>query len=90
MRNRNTTFLMLGWDHYGLDKKCTGTPYAELLFLHPIGFKGHIAHSGVSGARNGNTLFSFSGATGTDSIKNVLGHVTLNLCFCIRWDLRVT
>jgi hypothetical protein len=50
MRNRNTTFFMLGWDHYGLDKKCTGTPYAELLFLHPIGFVGHIAHSGVSGA----------------------------------------
>jgi hypothetical protein len=30
------------------------------------------------------------GGTGTDSTKFALGYLTLNLCFCIRWDLCVT
>jgi hypothetical protein len=29
-------------------------------------------------------------ASGTDSRKSVMGHITPNLCFCIRWDLQVT
>jgi hypothetical protein len=55
-----------------------------------LGFVGHVVHSGASEARNGNAQFSYSGGIGMDSTKNVLGHVTLNLCFCIRWDLQVT
>jgi hypothetical protein len=34
--------------------------------------------------------FSCSGGTGMDSIKSAKGHVTLNLSFCILWDLPVT
>jgi hypothetical protein len=33
--------------------------------------------------------FSCSGGTSTDSTKSTLGHFTPNLCFCIRWYLRV-
>jgi hypothetical protein len=34
--------------------------------------------------------FSCSGGPGVVSIKSVLGHIKPNMCFCIRWDLRVT
>jgi hypothetical protein len=34
--------------------------------------------------------FSCSGGTGMDFTKSVVGHITPNLCFCIRWDLQVT
>jgi hypothetical protein len=34
--------------------------------------------------------FSCSGGTDTDSTKYALGHVTLNVYYCIRWDLWVT
>jgi hypothetical protein len=49
---------MLGWDRYGLYKKCAGTHYAELVFLHRVGFAGHVVHSSVSGARNVDALHS--------------------------------
>jgi hypothetical protein len=33
--------------------------------------------------------FSCLGGIGTDSLKSMSGHDTLNLCFSIRWDLWV-
>jgi hypothetical protein len=48
---------MLGWDQYGFDKKCIGTRYAELSFLHPVGSVGHVVHYGASEAQNIDTLF---------------------------------
>jgi hypothetical protein len=43
-------FFMLGWDRYRFDKKHTGTPYIKLVFLHLVGFPGHIVHSGAFAA----------------------------------------
>jgi hypothetical protein len=67
-----------------------GTPWAEHVFLNPVGSAGHVVHSSVSGAQNVDAEFLSSGGTSTDSTKSVSGHVMPNLCFCIRWDLRVT
>jgi hypothetical protein len=41
---------MLRWDRYGFGKKHAGTPYAELVLLHPMEFVRHIVHSGASRA----------------------------------------
>jgi hypothetical protein len=71
-------------------KMCSRKCYVKHVFLHPVGSPSHIAHSGASGARNIDTLYSNSGGTGKDMRKSALGEVTPNLCFRIRWDLRVT
>jgi hypothetical protein len=89
-QNVATLFFMLGWVQYGFDNKRYGTRYTELMFLHLVGYAGHIVYSGVFRVRNVNTLFSGVGGTGTDWTKSEPGHVTSNLYFCIRWDLRVT
>jgi hypothetical protein len=38
-------------------KKCTGTRYAELVFLFPVRYVGHVVHCGTSGTRNIDALF---------------------------------
>jgi hypothetical protein len=37
---------MLRWNQYAFHKKCVGTRYAELVFLHPVRSAGHVVHSG--------------------------------------------
>jgi hypothetical protein len=54
-------FFMVGWDYNGFDKNHTGTRYAELVFLEPVGFVGHVVHSGASGTQNVVTLFFMLG-----------------------------
>jgi hypothetical protein len=41
---------MLKWDRYGFPKKHVGTRYAKLMFLHLVGYVGHMVHSRTSGA----------------------------------------
>jgi hypothetical protein len=41
----------------GFPKRCTGTRYAELVFLFLVGYEGHVVHYGIFGARNIDALF---------------------------------
>jgi hypothetical protein len=56
MKCRHTLF-MLWWARFRSDKKCAGTRYAELVFLHTVGSTCHVVCSGVSGMRNVDALF---------------------------------
>jgi hypothetical protein len=49
-RNVDALFFTRGSDRYGYDKNRTGTRYAELVFLHPVGSVGHVVQSGASRA----------------------------------------
>jgi hypothetical protein len=54
---RRRIIFMLGWNWYGFNKKRVGTCYATLVFLHPVGFAGHVVQSGASGVPNVDALF---------------------------------
>jgi hypothetical protein len=60
-RNVETLFCSLGWDQYRFDRKHAGTCYAEVVFLHPVGYAGHIVHSIMSGHETPMHYFSSSG-----------------------------
>jgi hypothetical protein len=42
---------------YRFDIKRVVTCYTKLVFLHPVGYAGHVVHSSSSGARNVDALF---------------------------------
>jgi hypothetical protein len=48
--NFDALFFVLGQDWNGFHKKHVRKSYIELLFLHPLGYVGHLVHSGASGA----------------------------------------
>jgi hypothetical protein len=39
---------MLGWARYRFLRKHVGTRYTEHVFLHLVGYAGHVVHSGAS------------------------------------------
>jgi hypothetical protein len=43
-RNDDALFFMLGCNRYRFDKKRVRTRYAELVFLHQMGYAGHVVH----------------------------------------------
>jgi hypothetical protein len=43
-------FIMLRWVQYRFTEKCVRTRYTEMVFLHSVGYAGHVVHSGESGA----------------------------------------
>jgi hypothetical protein len=49
--NGDVLFFILGVGGTSMDstKKRNGTRYAELVFLHPVGYVGHIVHSSAFG-----------------------------------------
>jgi hypothetical protein len=48
---------MLRWDWCGFHKKRVGTSYVKLVFLHRVGYFGHVVDSSASVARNVDALF---------------------------------
>jgi hypothetical protein len=44
----DTLFFMLRWAQYGFPKMCVRSRYVELVFLHLVGYVGHVVHSDVS------------------------------------------
>jgi hypothetical protein len=72
---------MLGWARYRFNKMCIGTRDVELVFLNLVGSVSYVVHSGATGARKIDALFSCLGGLKAVSIKSTPGHVTSNLCF---------
>jgi hypothetical protein len=81
---------MLRWDRYRFNKKHVRSRYAKHVSWHPRGSASHVVHSGAFGAQNVDTQFFVIGSADAVFINSEIGHITPNLCFCIRWDLRVT
>jgi hypothetical protein len=71
-------------------KKRSRTRYAELVFLHAMGYADHVLHSGASEARNDDALFFMLEWDQYGFKKSTTVHITPNLYNCILWDLRVT
>jgi hypothetical protein len=57
VRNVNALFFFLDWVQCWSHKECTGTRYAEPVFLHPMGSVSHALHFVVSRVQNTDTLF---------------------------------
>jgi hypothetical protein len=73
--------FMLGWHRYKFDKKHARTHYSELGFLHPVGSRGHVVHSGVSRAQNVDALFFVLEQDQYEHDKKCTVHITPSLYF---------
>jgi hypothetical protein len=83
-RNVNALFFITGWDWCGFHKKCVATSYVELVFLHRVGYAGHVVHSSDSRARNVVALFFMLMWDQNGFDKKHVGTRYAELLFCIR------
>jgi hypothetical protein len=65
-------------NEYGFYKMRDVTPYTKIVFLHAMGYAGHVVRFGRETSMH---YFSYLGGTGTDSQKSRPRHVTSNLWF---------
>jgi hypothetical protein len=69
---------------------CAGTCYAELRFLHLVGYTSDEVNSGAFGVQNVDALFFLLGWDRHGFDKKSVGARYAKLCFYIRWDLWIT
>jgi hypothetical protein len=67
-------------------KSISGDVTLNMYFLHPVGYAGHVVHSGASGARNIDTLFFMLVCDLYGFHKKRVGTCYAKLLFCIRWN----
>jgi hypothetical protein len=80
---------LLGWDWCGFHKKRVGTNYDKIVFLHPVGYAGHVVHSGASEARKVGALFFMLVWNRYGFHKKRVETQYAKLVFCNWWDMRV-
>jgi hypothetical protein len=61
VQNVNALFFLFGWVDAFSIKKRAETHYVELVFLHPVGSRGQVVHSGAFAMRNVDSLFFMLG-----------------------------
>jgi hypothetical protein len=69
VRDATTLFFMLGWSWCRSHKKCEGTHYGKLAFLHLVRSADNVVHLGAFRALNIDTLFFMLGRARCGSHK---------------------
>jgi hypothetical protein len=90
VRNIDTLFFMLRWIRCGLNKNRTRTRCVKLVIFASGGICGSCSTFLCLRAMKRRCTFPCLGGPDAVFIESASGHVTPNLCFCIRWVLRVT
>jgi hypothetical protein len=54
---KSALFFIHAWAWYGFDINRARTHYDELVLLYPVGYAGHVVHSGASMVQNVDALF---------------------------------
>jgi hypothetical protein len=75
---------MLRWDWCCFHKKRTGTSYVEFVFLHPVGYAGHVVQYGAFEVQHVDAVFCMLMWDRYGFHKKRTGTHYAELVFCIR------